>query len=70
MIHLYVKFNEETELPHKIETDSYIVIRQTALVVGVKVFGAGRKIEQRKEREPMDIDNNVVIVGGQGEGGK
>ena len=53
--------NEQTELTHKIETDSQIESRLTAGQGEGRVWGLSKK-----EKRLMDMDNNVVIAGGGG----
>ena len=57
--------NEQTELTSKIEADSWIESRLTALRDGEEVMERSSK----KEKELMDTDNSVLIVGGRGVGG-
>ena len=51
--------NGQTEITSKIETDSQIESRMTALGVGGL---EGGRIKQ-KEKELMDMDNSVLITG-------
>ena len=54
-----MEFNEQTELTSKIETDSES--RLTALR-----WGYGMEGLSKKEKGLVDMDNRVVIVGGEG----
>ena len=55
--------NEHTEITSKIQTDSQMESRLTAL--GGRLRSGG--LEQKK-KELVDTDNNVMIVGGAGRG--
>ena len=58
MIHSYVESNEQTKLTRKIETDSWMESRMTA------VGGGGLGVERSRKKAKGLMDNSVVTVQG------
>ena len=61
MISLSVESNEQSELIRKMGTDSQMESR-------MKARGAGERVEglSKKEKGLMDMENSVVMAGGEG----